>query len=97
MYYRAIAWGIPLSWLFALWGLIAFIVGGTQTWGNIGYSIGYAIGFLVVLGGLEALAWWVATTGAVKFYKWEQQPWWNWSSENDVSEWPKQLGKFVDY
>ena len=29
IYYRSIAWMIPISWIFCLWVMIAFIVGGT--------------------------------------------------------------------
>ena len=65
IYYRAIAWSIPISWILALWALIAFIVGGTEYGGNIGAAIGYGLGFVVTLGGLEALAWYLATTGVV--------------------------------
>ena len=71
IYYRAIAWGIPISWVLALWILIAFIVGGTQVGGSIGVDLGYGFGWWVLLGGLEALAWYLAP-GNVKFYKWDQ-------------------------
>ena len=29
IYYRAIAWAIPISWVLALWIFIAFVIGGT--------------------------------------------------------------------
>ena len=96
IYYRAIAWVIPLSWVFALWMFIAFMVGGTQYGGNIGYDVGYSLGFWIVLGGLEALAWYLAP-GVVKFYKWDQQDWWNYNREDAPDNWPKQLGDFVEY
>ena len=51
--------------------LIAFIVGGTQAGGSVGHDLGYAIGFLVFMAGLEALAWYLAPS-AVKYYKWDQ-------------------------
>ena len=96
IYYRAIAWAIPLSWIVALWILIAFIVGGTQVGGNIGFDLGYGFGLWAVLGGLEALAWYLAP-GNVKFYKWDEQDWWNYSSEDAPDNWPAQLGDFVEY
>ena len=37
IYYRAIAWIIPISWVLMVWSLIAFIIGGSQ-----GYWIGLA-------------------------------------------------------
>ena len=95
IYYRAIAWIIPLSWVFLLWILIAFIVGATQTWGSTA-SIGFGIGMLVTYGGLEALAWYLAPR-VVKFYKWDQQDWWNYNKDEPLDTWPKQLGDFVEY
>ena len=93
VYYRAIAWIIPLSWVFALWALLAFIIGGTQEpWGDIGTNLGFGFGFMVVLGGLEALAWFLGPR-VVKFYKWDQQSWWNYDGPDT---WPDQLGDFVN-
>ena len=105
IYYRAIAWGIPLSWLFALWFFIAFIVGGTQDYwyngyhyiGDVGPSIGYAIGFWIVFAGLEILGWWITKGGVVKYYRWDEQSWWNYDPEESADQWPKQLGDWVDY
>ena len=96
IYYRTIAGGIPLTWVLALWTLIAFIVGGTQVGGNIGVDIGYGLGWWVLMGGLEALAWYLAP-GTVKFYKWDQQTWWNYDSDDVPAVWPSQLGDFIDY
>merc|ERR1712110_985282 len=103
IYYRAIAWGIPLSWVLALWAGIALLVGGSQyphmVSGVTEYNyndIGYAIGYMVVLAGLEALAYYLAP-GNVKFYKWDQQEWWNYNEEDAPDNWPSQLGDFVDY
>ena len=101
IYYRAIAWIIPITWLLAFMMLIAFIVGGTQGWttllgnygtGWIGLDIGVAIGFLIWIGGLEALAWWFAGEGVVKYYRWEEQAWWNYTTEGAPDNWPDQLG-----
>ena len=92
MYYRAIAWVIPISWVLALWEFIAFLVGGTQLYGDIGMSMVYAFVWWVLLGGLEALAWYLAPR-VVKFYKWDQQDWWNYDG---VDTWPEQLGEFVN-
>ena len=101
LYYRAIAWIIPISWLLLFMQLIGFIVGGTQsgvdvlgngvTFGkNLGPDIGYAIGFLIVIGGLEAVAWYLAN-GTIKFYKWDKQEWWTEDAEQPEN-WPDQLG-----
>ena len=101
IYYRAIAWIIPLSWLFTFMMLIAFIVGGTQGYtnllggygtGNIGPDIGIAFGFIIWIGGLQALAWWFAGEGVVEYYRWNEQPWWNYTSEGAPDNWPDQLG-----
>ena len=98
IYYRAIAWGIPLSWVLALWAGIALLVGGSQ-FPNVTYNywdIGHAVGYMALLAGLEVLAWYLAP-GNVKFYKWDQQEWWNYNAEDVPDVWPSQLGDFVDY
>ena len=92
MYYRAIAWVIPISWVLALWEFIAFLIGGTQLGGDIGMDMVYAFVWWVLLGGLEGLAWYLAPR-TVKFYKWDQQDWWNYDG---VDTWPEQLGDFVN-
>ena len=97
IYYRAIAWVIPISWFFAFWALIAFIVGGTQWGGDLGWDIGYWLFYVIFEGAFQALAWWLATSGAIKYYRWEQQEWWNYNKEDSPHNWPKQLGEFVDY
>ena len=97
IYYRAIAWIIPVTWVLLLWVFIALMVGGTQTGGDIYVNLGYGFGMLIVYGGLEALAWYLASSGLVKFYRWDEQEWWNWNSEDSPSNWPSQLGEFVDY
>ena len=93
IYYRAIAWIIPISWLLTFMMLTAFIVGGSQFagYGYYGADIGYAFGFLIFIGGLEALAWWLAGAGAIKYYRWEEQPWWT-SDPADPNQWIDQLG-----
>ena len=96
IYYRAIAWVIPLSWVFALWIFIAFLVGGSQYGGNMGRDVGMAFGFWIIVAGMEALAWFVAPR-ATKFYKWQEQDWWNYNTDDVPKTWPSQLGDFVDY
>lgn len=96
IYYRAIAWIIPISWILALWVFIAFLVGGLSTGGEIGPDMGYSFGYWVWTAGFEALAWFLAPR-VVKFYKWDQQPWWNYDEDDVPATWPYQLGDFVDY
>ena len=48
---------IPGSWLFAFWALIAFIIGGVQEGGQIGFNILYWTIYSVILVGMEMLAW----------------------------------------
>ena len=97
LYYRSLAWLIPISWVFVLWVFIAFMIGGTQTGGDIYGNMGYGFGMMIFYGGFEVLAWWIAKTGLVKFYRWDEQEWWNWNSEDSPQNWPSQLGDFVDY
>ena len=96
IYYRAIAWVIPLSWVWSLWIFIALLVGGSQYGGNMGRDVGTAFGFWIVVAGMEALAWFVAPR-ATKFYKWAEQDWWNYNKDDVPKTWPSQLGDFVDY
>ena len=51
---------------------------------------------LITYGGLEALAWWLAKPRVVKFYKWDEQSWWNFKAD-DLETWPKQLVEFEQY
>ena len=95
IYYRAIAWCTGFSWLFAVWYMIAFIVGSAQE--KNGWGILYWLLNWIFLGGLQTLAWFVLQGRAVKFYKWDQQEWWNYDPEDVPGTWPKQLGEFVDY
>ena len=95
-YYRAIAWVIPLSWVFALWIFIALIVGGTQDGGVIGRDVGFAFGYWVILAGCEALAWYLAPR-AGKYYRWSEQEWWNYTKEDSPQNWPSQLADFIEY
>ena len=105
-YYRAIAWGIPLTWLF--WGMatLGFFIGSYQKrrwpggWEYDGEpSMNFAYWLLLTLwvGGLEVLAWWLTMDKAVRFYKWNEQSWWNYNKDDAPENWPKQLGEFVDY
>merc|ERR1712060_1025227 len=91
IYYRMIAWLIPASWTF-----LAFLIGGTQRWGHLGHNMGW---FFVYLGGLavgEGLARWIAPD-VVKFYRWDEQTWWNYNKEETPRNWPEQLWDFEDY
>ena len=96
IYYRAIAWVIPLSWVWSLWAFIAFLVGGSQYGGQMGRNVGMAFGFWIITAGMEALAWFLAPR-ATKFYKWSEQEWWNYNKDDVPKTWPSQLGDFVDY
>ena len=96
IYYRAIAWIIPLSWVFALWVFIAMLVGGSQVGGDMGRDIGIAFLFWVLVAGCEGLAWFLAPR-ATKFYKWSEEDWWNYDGEEVPKVWPSQLGDFVAY
>ena len=96
IYYRAMAWGTGLSWLFFLWSLIAFIVGGTQYRGEWA-GLGYWFGFAVFVGGCQFLGFYWLAPRVVKFYKFDQQDWWNYNKDEVPDVWPKQLGEFVDY
>ena len=90
IYFRAIAWVIPLSWVFALWVFIALIVGGSQLGGNMGRDVGIAFGFWIIVAGMEALAWFVAPR-ATKFYRWQEQDWWTYNKDDVPETWPSQL------
>ena len=90
LYYRAIAWAVPLSWVFAVWALIAFIVGGLQEYGDLGMNLIWWIVYAILMGGGQTLAWWLAPS-AVKFYKWDQQSWWNYNNDQVPDTWPDQL------
>ena len=90
IYFRAIAWVIPLSWVFALWVFIALIVGGSQLGGNMGRDVGVAFGFWIIVAGMEALAWFVAPR-ATKFYRWQEQDWWTYNKDEVPETWPSQL------
>ena len=96
IYFRFIAWLIPATWIFAFWGLIAFIIGGVQEYGKIGKNILHWCIYAAVLTGMEAIAWWQAPS-MVKFYRWDSQSWWNYSKDDAPKNWPSQLGDFVDY
>ena len=94
MYYRAIAWVIPLSWVLALWEFIAFMVGGSQLPHIDFYIYDFVYGFVwwVLLGGLEMLAWYLSPK-VVQFQRWDEQSWWNYDGPDT---WPEQLGEFVN-
>merc|ERR1711881_123736 len=96
IYYRAIAWIIPLSWVFMVWTLITFIIGGLQTNGEIMWDLISWGTYVVVFGGLEFLAFYLAPR-VVTFYKWDAQSWWNYNADDVPDTWPSQLGEFVDY
>ena len=50
-YYRAIAWCIPLSWIVAVWYMIAFLVGGAQE-DRVGWGVLYWLLNWIFLAGL---------------------------------------------
>ena len=70
IYYRFIAWMIPLSWVAAVWALIAFIVGGVQEGGEIGKNIGAWFLYAGLMFGFEMVAYSQAPK-AIKFYRWD--------------------------
>ena len=75
VYYRAIAWIIPISWLLVLVTFILFIVGFTQEeTGGADAKISdpiFAVFLLLIVGGMQALAWFLAPR-VVKFYRWDE-------------------------
>ena len=79
-YFRAIAWSIPLSWVISLWVFVAFLIGVTETKGNFATNSATTLIYLVFMAGFEAIAWWKAPD-VVSYYKWNEQDWWNYSSE----------------
>ena len=100
LYYRSIAWGIPISWLFGFWVLLAFIIGGAQTGGEMGWDLLYAFLYIGLMAAAEAFAWWMAPHN-VAFYRWDEQDWWNYKKEPEDSKdrmenWVDQLGEFTD-
>ena len=97
IYYRAIAWIIPISWFFGFWALIAFIIGGTQWGGKIGEDIGYWFAYVIPEGCFQALAWWLATSGGIKYYRWKEQEWWDYDAKDRPNNWPDQLADWHEY
>jgi len=96
-YYRAISWGIPLIWLFFLMATLGWFIGSFQDGGDAGWNFFSWLFTVLWLGGLQFLAWWVTRERVVKFYKWDEQAWWNYNKDEVPQTWPKQLGEFVDY
>ena len=96
IYYRVIAWFIPASWIFAFWTFLAFMIGGGQNGGNIGYNFLYWFIFVALTGTGEVLAWWRAPN-VVKYYRWDEQSWWNYKKDEAPQNWPEQLWDFEDY
>ena len=98
IYYRAIAWVIPFSWLFGFIAGWLFLFGGDQHWKYNGLDVMYWLFYCAILLGLEFLGYWLIRSGAKKYYRWEEQSWWNFKQTNEYNDtWPKQLGNFVDY
>ena len=87
MYYRFIAWMIPVSWFFALWVMIAMLIGGSQDGGSVGRNALHATLFWVITGGMEMIAWFLAK-GNVLYYKWNEKDWWNYNPEESPGNWP---------
>ena len=96
IYYRFIAWIIPASWVFSFWGFLAFLIGGLQEYGKIGKNMLHFFIYALVLMGGEMIAWWLAPK-MVKFYRLDEQPWWNYNKEDSPQNWPEQLGDFASY
>ena len=96
LYFRVIAWIIPASWIFAFWTLIAFIVGGVQNGGNAGHNILYWFIYVIGFGAAETLAWWQAPS-LVKFYRWSEQEWWNYTKDESPQNWPNQMAGFINF
>ena len=67
--------------------MIAFIVGGAKE-GKVGWGILYGLLNWMFLGGLQALAWFVLKGRAIKFYRWDQQQWWNYDPDDVPGSWP---------
>ena len=96
IYYRFIAWLIPASWVFSFWGLLAFIIGGLQEYGSIGKNMLHFLIYAIVLMAGQMVAWWQAPN-MIKFYKLDEQSWWNYTKEGSPQNWPDQLGDFASY
>ena len=94
-YYRAIAWIVPISWFFAFWVFIAFLVGGLQASGQIGYDMMFTFLHWAFTIGFEMLAFYLAPR-VIKFYKWRSQSWWNYNKEDAPNNWPSQLADDFD-
>merc|ERR1712060_369377 len=88
--------GHPILLALCFWVFLAFIIGGAQSGGEMGKNVLYWLMYWIVMAGFEALAWWLAPSN-VKFYKWDEQPWWNYNDKETPKNWPSQLGEFVDY
>ena len=104
LYFRAIAWIIPVSWLHCLYVMGAAIaaaydardvaeeLGGPR----VGSNIIYAFSWWTFMGAFECLAWFLAPR-VVKFYKWDEQSWWNFNNDDVPGVLPSQLGDFIEY
>ena len=80
IYYRTIAWVVPISWGFALWIMLAFLIGGSQEGASLGQNFVHGLVWWLMLGGFQMIAWFIAPY-VVKYYRWDEQPWWNYSRE----------------
>ena len=75
IYFKAMVWGVIFSWALAIWITMAFIIGGTEPLGKIGWNILYALTYDALLIGLEFIAYYL-TPRAKQFYRWDDQEWW---------------------
>ena len=113
VYYRFIAWIVPLTWVLAVWVLTAAIwAASTKTDAFKLAEMAAQPGTKVIKVYLKPL-WmaliWIAFTGLFEwvawhlrqkingFYRWSDQEWWNYNPEDAPGNFPAQLGDFVDY
>ena len=84
VYYKAIVWLMPATWFLAFWVTIAFIVAAaTDDTADVGLSILYFFIYDIFLFGFEAIAWYIAPYN-VKYYRWNEQEWWNYETADDM-------------
>ena len=88
-YFKAMHVGSWISYALVAWVLTAFIVGGIDVnevyYDNaLGFNIMYGCIFAVAVIGFELIAAYAFGEGAMKYYKWDEQEWWN--HEEDMEE-----------
>ena len=75
--------------------MLAFLIGGSQEGGSVGTNFVDGLVFWLLLGGCQMIAWFLAPK-VVKYYRWDEQEWWNYSREESPQNWPDQMGSW-DY